>query len=248
MHRFFVEPMILQGDLVELPAVTAHQVRNVLRMGPGDRLLLLDNLGWQVEAELVEVTRRRVTVRLLERQPASGEPQLKLTLYQSLLKKDNFEWVLQKGTELGVSRFVPLLTERTVVGEQTLKPNKLARWRRILIEAAEQCCRARIPQLAPAQTFADALADPARLEYALIPALVAETHLLEVVNGRSPLPNTLALFIGPEGGFSPAEIEQAQTHGLIPVSLGPYTLRAETAALAAATLIVQYSQFVIRNS
>jgi 16S rRNA (uracil1498-N3)-methyltransferase len=240
MHRFFVEPIILQGDVVELPAVTAHQVRNVLRMGPGDRLLLLDNLGWQVGAELVEVTRRRVTVRLLEREPVSGEPEMKLTLYQSLLKKDNFEWVLQKGTELGVSRFVPLLTERTVVGEQTLQPNKLARWRRILTEAAEQCCRARIPQLAPAQTFAQALVDPDRPELALIPALVAETHMLEVVNGRSPLSNPIALFIGPEGGFSPAEIEQAQAHGLIPVSLGPRTLRAETAALAATILVIGY--------
>jgi 16S rRNA (uracil1498-N3)-methyltransferase len=240
MHRFFVEPTLLQGDLVELPAVTAHQVRNVLRMGPGDRLLLLDNLGWQVEAELVQVTRHRLSVRLMGRQPAAGEPDLKLTLYQSLLKKDNFEWVLQKGTELGVSRFVPLFTERTVVGEQTLKPNKLARWRRILTEAAEQCCRARIPQLAPAQTFAQALVDPDRPELALIPALLAETHLLEVVNGRSPLPNPIALFIGPEGGFSPAEIEQAQAHGLIPVSLGSLTLRAETAALAATVLVIGY--------
>jgi 16S rRNA (uracil1498-N3)-methyltransferase len=247
MHRFFVEPTILQGDVVELPAETAHQVRNVLRMGPGDRLLLLDNLGWQVGAELAEVTRRRVTVRLLDREPASGEPELKLTLYQSLLKKDNFEWVLQKGTELGVSRFVPLLTERTVVGEQTLKPNKLARWRRILTEAAEQCCRARIPQLAPAQTLAQALTDPNPPEYALIPTLLAETHMLKVVNGRFSLPNPIALFIGPEGGFSPAEIEQAQTHGLIPVSLGPRTLRAETAALAATTLIMANWQLTIDN-
>jgi 16S rRNA (uracil1498-N3)-methyltransferase len=93
-----------------------------LRLGPGDRLLLLDNLGWQVEAELVEVTRRRVTVRLLGREPAAGEPELELALYQSLLKKDNFEWVLQKGTELGVSRFVPLLTERTVVANRRSSP------------------------------------------------------------------------------------------------------------------------------
>jgi 16S rRNA (uracil1498-N3)-methyltransferase len=247
MHRFFVEPMILQGDLVELPAETAHQVRNVLRLGPGNRLLLLDNLGWQVEAELVEVTRRRVTVRLLVREPAAGEPELELALYQSLLKKDNFEWVLQKGTELGVSRFVPLLTERTVIGEQALKPNKLARWQRILTEAAEQCRRARIPQLAPVQTFAEALADSDRSQYALIPALVAETHLLEVVNGRSPQPTRIALFIGPEGGFSPAEIEQAQAHGLTPVSLGPRTLRAETAALAATTLIMANWQLTIDN-
>ena len=247
MHRFFVKPTILQGSVVELPHDTAHQVRNVLRLGPGDRLLLLDNLGWQVEAELVEVTRRQVSVRLLEREPAAGEPEQKLILYQSLLKKDNFEWVLQKGTELGVSRFVPLFTERTVMAEQALKPNKLARWQRILTEAAEQCRRARIPEMAPAQTFAEALADPTRPELTLIPALVAETYLLEVVNGRFPLPNAIALFIGPEGGFSPAEIEQAQTHGLIPVSLGPRTLRAETAALATTTLIMQHSQFIIHH-
>jgi 16S rRNA (uracil1498-N3)-methyltransferase len=156
--------------------------------------------------------------------------------------------VLQKGAELGVSRFVPLLTERTIVNERAIKPNKLARWQRILTEAAEQCRRARIPQLAPAQTLAEALADPVRPELALIPALVAETHLLAVVNGRSPLPTPIALFIGPEGGFSPAEIEQAQAHGIIPVSLGPRTLRAETAALAATTLIMQHAPFIIRNS
>jgi 16S rRNA (uracil1498-N3)-methyltransferase len=240
MHRFFVEPNLLQGEIVELPPETAHQVRTVLRMGAGDRLLLLDNLGEQMEAELTAVTRRQVTVRLITRQPAAGEPQLKLTLYQSLLKKDNFEWVLQKGTELGVSRFVPLLTERTIVSERAIKPNKLARWQRILTEAAEQCRRARIPELAPAQTFAEALAVPARPPFALIPAMGAATGLLEVLNGRSPLPNPIALFIGPEGGFSPEEISQAQAQGLIPVSLGPRTLRAETAALAAVTLVVGY--------
>lgn len=235
MHRFFVEPTLLQGDLAELPAETAHQVRNVLRMGPGDRLLLLDNQGWQVEAELVEATRRQVAVRLLERSPAFGEPTRHVTLYQSLLKKDNFEWVLQKGTELGISRFVPLITERTVISERTLKPTKLARWQRILTEAAEQCRRARIPQLVPAQTFAEALASQPPDTLCLIPALSATTPLTTLL---ADLPTHTALFIGPEGGFSPAEVSQAQANGLLAVTLGPRTLRAETAAVAAAALLL----------
>jgi 16S rRNA (uracil1498-N3)-methyltransferase len=239
MHRFFVEPSFLQGDLAELPADTAHQVRNVLRMGPGDRLLLLDNLGWQVEAELAKVTRRQVMVRLLERRPAAGEPGLSLTLYQSLLKKDNFEWVLQKGTELGISRFVPLITERTVVSERTLKPTKLARWQRILAEAAEQCRRARIPQLAPAQTFAEALASQPPDTLGLIPALSATASLTTLL---ADLPSRIALFIGPEGGFSPTEVGQAQANGLLAVTLGPRTLRAETAAIAAAALLLLHEQ------
>ena len=238
MHRFFIDPTLFQKNTIELPADIAHQVRNVLRMQPGDHLILLNNLGQQAEAELVELSRRQVIVHCLHRQPATGESTSSVTLYQSLLKKDNFEWVLQKGTELGISRFVPLLTERTVVGDHMLKPNKLARWQRILTEAAEQCGRAYIPDLAPAQSLSEVLAkQPVGDGLGLIPTLLATTPLLTVLNGRLPLPPHITLFIGPEGGFSPTEIEQAEANGLIAVSLGPRTLRAETAAIAAATLI-----------
>ncbi len=230
MHRFFVLPFA--DDQVVFSPEQAHQITAVLRMKSGATLIVLDNTGWEYVAELVVVDRKRATAVVRQKRPSTNEPALQITLYQSGLKRDNFEWVLQKGTELGVSRFVPLITERTVAR----LPKKFGRWQRILTEAAEQSRRGRIPDLAGSVTFADAVSQLPDGETAVIPWVGADKGGLgDVLMGDV---TAVALFIGPEGGFTPEEIALAQQRGVQPVTLGKRTLRSETAALAATAVIM----------
>ena len=243
-HRFFVPPETLSdGERVCLPSDLSRQVRTVLRLRPGARVVLLDGVGQEYLAELVALNGEQVVARVLERRPAAGEPRLHLTLYAALLKGQHLEWVLQKGTELGVCAFVPILTSRTVVRDEGRARKKRARWERILREAAEQCRRGRVPDLADPLSFADACrAAVADHDQAYLPCMEETEGALGTVAAAAAggaLPLRAALLIGPEGGFDEAEVRLARDCGIRPVSLGPRTLRAETAALVAATILME---------
>lgn len=230
MHYFFVQD--IRDGQAHFSAEQSHQISRVLRLALGERLVVLDNAGWQYAAELTEVGRRATAV-LHHKSPAANEPALHLTLYQALLKRDNFEWALQKGTEIGVSRFVPLLTARTIAQP----PHKPERWERILTEAAEQCRRGRIPDLAAPLRLADAWDEVARADIALLPYEGAgDLTLKAALAGKQP--RSVALFIGPEGGWTEEEVENGRSRGIIPVTLGSRILRAETAAIISAALIM----------
>src|SRR3954467_4543569 len=151
-YRFFVDAASFQGrDVAIEDAELAHQIGTVLRLRAGDRVLLLDNSGWQYVVALSGVERDRVAGTVERKELAGGEPRTKLTLYVALLRSERFEWVLQKGTELGVSAFVPLICERSTIADaDELSANKLERWNRIVREAAEQSRRGKLPRLAPA--------------------------------------------------------------------------------------------------
>jgi len=260
VDRFFVSPAVLQIQPVVLTGEQAHQVRRVLRLRPGERVMLLDNLGSAYDAVLLGYGQEDARFRIEGQRLASGEPATHLTLFQAALKGERFEWVLQKGTEIGASRFVPVICERNVVDDRRAVDGKRERWQRIIQEAAEQSGRARLPELAPSMQFADAVRSgsastapkgsasgetpPETTTIRLIPW----EGLRDAGQGR-PLREALAgcnlrvgtrieIFIGPEGGFSKAEIELAQNHQILPVSLGPRILRAETAGVVAAATIM----------
>ena len=231
VHRFFVPGPLAGGD-VALPAQITRQATAVLRLRTGEPVVVFDGSGGEWTAEL-RVSGRTATARLLEERFPAREPEVHVTLAQAVLKADRFEWVLQKGTELGVGAFHPLLTRRTVAGGA----GRLDRWRRIVIEAAEQCGRCRVPDVSPPRALGDVLARPGpavllwegerRRPFAA--ALAAALAL-------APAGGGVRLLVGPEGGFEPDEVRAALAAGAIPASLGPRILRAETAALAAATL------------
>jgi 16S rRNA (uracil1498-N3)-methyltransferase len=237
VHRFFVPADSFQGEQVLLPDPAAHQVRNVLRLQPGDTVAVFDGGGWEWEIRLIEVSRAGVSGQALGKRPNRAEPRLALTLYQCLLKKDNFEWVLQKGTELGVSRFVPAISRRTVKRGSDRGTAQGTRWQRIVTEAAEQSGRGIVPAIDAPLDFAQAVVESARADLALI-AWEQEhsTNLRAVLAGQHPL--SVALMVGPEGGFAPEEVALAAGYGVQPVTLGPRLLRAETAAVALAALIL----------
>lgn len=243
--RFVVPAELLAAGEVELPPEVAHQARDVLRLQPGDALTLLDGAGQQCTATLIEVGRRRVLARLgAPRAATPTEPAIRLVLYQGMLKAARFEWVLQKGTELGVAAFVPLLSERAVAGSEATGAARRTRWRRLLEEATEQCGGTRVPHLAEPAALPDALAALPTATLALIPwegervRSLRAAVLAHLETAAAPV-GEAHLFIGPEGGFSTGEITLASRHGAIPVTLGPRILRAETAALAASVLLLE---------
>src|SRR6266704_4003497 len=165
MHRFFVAPALLAhpattgNPLITLPDRLAHQVRDVLRLGIGEHLVLLDNSGDEVLASVTKSNRASVEVQVLDRRAGKSESPVRIILCQGLLKSARFEWILEKGTELGVSTFVPTLCRRSMAGLENLGSSKLQRWQHIIQEAAEQCGRARLPELLPIRPLTHALHD-----------------------------------------------------------------------------------------
>ncbi len=234
MHRFFISPEQIGGPHVLFRDNQARQMRDVLRLRPGDAVIALDNTGQAYRVRLEHLSRERTDGVIEAQAPAGGEPATRLTLYQTLLKREKFEWVLQKGTEIGVVCFAPVISRRALVREAPA--DKLDRWRRIIVEAAEQSGRGRLPELRPPAALEDALQDSPNYAKAMIPWEAAERGDIRAVLAGLPPAPAVALFIGPEGGFDPAEIELAQVAGVAPVTLGPRILRTETAALVATAL------------
>jgi len=235
-HRFFIPANWIEPPTVQLQGQTARQIKSVLRLKPGDEIVVLDNSGTEWRVTLTDIGNDAVTARIVEQQPAQGEPMLQLTLYQGTIKGQKFEWVLQKGTELGVSRFVPTICRRSVVNDGEALAKKRDRWQRIIQEAAEQSGRGILPRLEPAMPLAEALQQAAS---SALPILLweAEHHLALKDVLLEVAPDTIALFIGPEGGFTPDEAALARRTGCHIVTLGPRILRAETAGLAACSAI-----------
>lgn len=237
-YRFFVPPEVVQDDTIRInDAALARQLSRVLRLQNGDRVLLLDGVGTVCTVVLTTLARDQVIGQVVERSAAGGEALYNLTLYPALLRAERFEWLLQKGVELGVQAFVPVACARSLSADRA-DERKLARWRRIMQEAAEQACRGRLPDLHPPQTFAQACTAAAHADLALLLWEGTAPALREIIQDRPTPPVSIAVVSGPEGGITPDEWEQATAHGLLPVSLGPRILRAETAPLAAAAAFV----------
>jgi len=243
MHRFFIPAEWISEGQVTLTEDVAHQVRHVLRMRVGDRLLILDDSGWEREVELSRVAQHVVLGHVVEERLAAGEPRTRISLYQGVLKAQKFEWVLQKGTELGLVEFIPVVCDRSLVGDLEDVDRKLGRWGRIIREAAEQSGRGRLPLLRPAMLFAQGCQRAMRSGgLALVPWEEEKSTSLKSAltpgGEEGERPFSMSLFVGPEGGFTPDEIEAARRYGVQTVSLGPRILRAETAGIVAASAIL----------
>lgn len=231
-YRFFVPPASFSGDTVRVAdAELARQISRVLRLGPGDHVLLLDGLGDAYEVELTELGRDLVMGRVLCCKHAA-EPAIDLSIYLALLRPERFEWVLQKGTELGVRHFVPVQFARSRVSDRA-DEHKAERWRKIIREAAEQSCRGRLPELGTPLSFTDACLSARSAQLPLILWEGQAPPMRDLLRRPSAPPTSVAILSGPEGGITQEELTFASSHGMLPVSLGAQTLRAETAPIAA---------------
>jgi 16S rRNA (uracil1498-N3)-methyltransferase len=244
MHRFFIAThgrrIIVPGEVVSLPEKVAHQVRDVLHLAVGEQLVLLDNSGDELVSIIVRSSRSEVEVEVLERRMGKSESPVHIVLCQGMLKSARFEWLLEKGTELGVSTFAPVVCHRSMSGLESAGSAKLQRWQRIIQEATEQCGRARLPELLPIRSLTHVLNDMPSGDLAIMPWEEArEASLRDALRSirpkgcqDTPTTMTVVLFIGPEGGLTAEEVRFAQSHGVQAVTLGQRILRAETAALA----------------
>ena len=223
VHRFFVEPADISGDRFPIPAAIEHQVVRVLRLRDGDEVVLLDGRGTQAHCRLDA----EGSLTVLDRREASGEPRHRLTICQALLKGDSLERVVQQGTELGVAGFRLFVSERCVVRQLSL--SRLQRLRTIARESAEQSERGAVPAVQAPVPLADVLDSDAVLLFERTSD--AEPRLAALEPPRS-------VVIGPEGGFSPAEVEAASRAGARIAGLGPRILRSESVAIAAAVVVL----------
>jgi 16S rRNA (uracil1498-N3)-methyltransferase len=217
-----------------LEALSCWQAR------PGEILTLVDPEGTAYRVRILSLEASCAACVPFERLPMPTESPLSLQVYQSLPDRERFELVLQKLVELGVDRIVPIETQRSLtLAERDAAQKKSHRWPDVILRAARQCRRAMLPELLPVHSFADALAGAAAAELKLL--LYEGENLWTLTEGFGSFkPRSVALVIGPEGGFAAEEALQAQDAGFLPVRLGPRILRTETAAIVATALVQSY--------
>lgn len=236
--RFYVGEKLGNGSDVRLPPDAAHHAARVLRLDPGDPIVLFDGRGGEFEAKITRMERGDVHAKTGAHRETERESGLEIVLVQGLSSGERMDFTLQKAVELGIASIQPVAMERSVVklrDERALR--RVEHWQNLVIAACEQCGRNRVPAVAPLLNFGewaagiDAAAADDELRLLLSP--LAPASLRE----RGKPPGRIVLMAGPEGGLAPAEVQVAQARGFAPVRLGPRILRTETAALAALAAI-----------
>jgi 16S rRNA (uracil1498-N3)-methyltransferase len=232
-HRFLAPDATAAGRVVELPAGEAAHLARVLRLGTGDRVVVFDGRGRQFAAT-VETVKPAVRVRLAEAVAAAPEPRVRLTLVQAVLKGDGMDGVVRDAVMLGAATIQPVVSTRTEVTVQTLhRGRRIERWERVALASVKQCGRALVPDIGEPLAMEAALGsvDVAQRLILVEPSASAERR--PSLAAAAPAPVSAALLVGPEGGWTPGELEAAATHGWVPLTLGGRTLRADAAAIVA---------------
>jgi 16S rRNA (uracil1498-N3)-methyltransferase len=241
MQRYIVPPEAFRGRTVVVEGDDAFHLSRVMRMRPGDRIVVCDGNGREATAVLTRVAPDRAEAEAEELRPSAGEPAWTVVIAQSLPKGDKMELIIQKGTEIGAAAFVPFRSERVIVqydGKQEAK--RLERWRRIAKEAAEQAHRGRLPEVSGVASWRELLASFDKYDDVYFcyerqggePSAGLRTLVRETMSRIPDRPLKLLVVVGPEGGFTEREAAEAEAAGARPVGLGSRILRTETAALA----------------
>ena len=234
-HRFYAPLSSFAGASVRLDADEAHHLTRVLRLGSGARVFVFDGEGGEYECEVARVFKHEVELNPLRRLDDAVESPLQLTLAQALIKGDKFDWVIQKATELGVTRIVPLVTDHADIKRAEERAGqRLQRWRRISLEALKQCGRQRLVEICEPAPFDDFCGSAARGACLIFSERGGES--LAEVSAKLRDVAQLSLCVAPEGGWSERELRRAASWGFTPVSLGSRILRTETAAITTISL------------
>ncbi|MEK6806460.1 MAG: 16S rRNA (uracil(1498)-N(3))-methyltransferase [Pseudomonadota bacterium] len=231
--RIYLDQPLATDERIALPEAAFRHLVQVLRLAAGESLVLFNGRGGEYEATLETVGKRDAQVRVGAHRTVDRESALRITLAQGISKGERMDWCVQKATETGVARIVPLVTEHCVVKLDAERwTRKHEHWQGVATSAAEQSGRTRVPAIEPVAAFSAYLKHvPAgALKVILDPDV--ESTLADIKPARD-----IVLLIGPEGGFSPAELQQAQQAGFTPLRLGPRILRTETAATVAMTVL-----------
>jgi 16S rRNA (uracil1498-N3)-methyltransferase len=261
LTRVYVDSPVAAGKRVVVEGSAANHIARVLRLRSGDSLTVFDGSGGEFGARIEEFRKEAVVVAVEEHRPLDRESPLPLTLVQGISRGERMDWIIQKATELGASRIVPVFTKRSVVRlDEKQAERKLQHWRAITVAACEQCGRNRIPDLAAPVDFFDMLTGDSSArpdsagrpdstghpDPAGHPDSTGATRLLLSPTGDLRIDDLqdvgkgITVLIGPEGGLEDVEQEAAIAAGFKAVRLGPRVLRTETAAIAALTIIQRY--------
>ena len=241
MRRFFVEKIVSTADFLSIAGKEARHIVNVLRMKKGETLIIMDGKGQLFESTIEALDYKEVKVKITKSIPPLPSPPIEIRLGQALIKSNSMDYLIQKTTELGINSIHLFHSERAVI---RLKPahltNKTDRWMEIMKSACKQCGRATLPNLNPPLPFETLLKNTP--DKKTLKILVWEnedrTDLKKLLRSMSPLPHIFAI-VGPEGGFTPDEIDLAREAGFHIISLVNRVLRAETAAISLIS-IIQY--------
>jgi 16S rRNA (uracil1498-N3)-methyltransferase len=229
---FYAAPAQVAGDEVHLIGDEHEHCSRVLHKAPGDTLTVVDGEGHALDGVIVAVEKQRTRIRITQRRENVGEPRARLTLAQAVPKGNRFDWLIEKGTEIGVSAFIPLRCERS---EMPTSEAKRERWQRLALAAMKQSCRSVLPSVESEKSFVEVCAAAGAYDFAVL-AQEGATLLQEILTPYRMRPVRGLLLIGPEGGFSETELAKASAAAIPFFSMGPRRLRAETAGLVAATL------------
>lgn len=240
MYRFFVDRQQIADGRAVITGEDVRHIRSVLRMRPGEQILIACGDEWEYTCEIEQLSETEVTARVLDAQKPGKELLSHITLFQCLPKGDKMETVIQKAVELGAYALVPVVSRRCVVKlDPKRAAGKVNRWNNVAASAAKQSKRLIVPEVKPVCSFRDALQAAKAMDIRLIPYENQEgmEETRKIFSSIRP-GDSVAVMIGPEGGFEPSEIEEAKTAGFYPVTLGKRILRTETAGMTILSILM----------
>jgi 16S rRNA (uracil1498-N3)-methyltransferase len=234
MHHFFIDPDLIQGEIALVTGPEAHHLRKVLRLEEGDQIRLFDGRGLILEAVIAKITRDRVEAMITTRRSATSAP-TRVQISQALLKGNKMDLLIQKANELGIDVLEPFISARCE--NKSLNQERGLRWQRMILESCKQCGRP-VPMACWSEINFSAMLKKGEDNLKIIFwEQEQEVTLSRLFTDQRQKITSVRAIIGPEGGFTAEEIDQAVAAGFLPVSLGRRTLRAETASLAAMAIL-----------
>ncbi len=239
MHRFFIESRNMSGSRAVITGNDAHHIRDVLRLGIGDEICVSTGDEWEYICEISTIAKDEVDAIVVDTMKPGRELPSRITLYQCLPKKDKFEWIIQKAVELGAYRIVPVRSARVIVQLDAKKEAaRISRWNAVAESAAKQSRRMFVPEVSGVLSFEEALRSAKEDAVRLIPYEKSEgmDRTRELIGAITP-GQSVAVVIGPEGGFEEKEIALAKQYGFEPISLGKRILRTETAGMSVLSVL-----------
>lgn len=239
MHRFFIDSNSFSNNSITITGEDVQHISKVLRLRNGDEITLCDQKGMDYQVKIESISKESVITTIINSYKSKGEAIIQTVLYQGIPKSTKMDDIIQKCTELGINKVVPVVTSRTVVKLETEKDErkKVERWSKIAEEASKQSRRGVIPIISMPMSLSEALIDAQNSDIIIMPyELEQNTNIKKAI--KSQAAKSIAIFIGPEGGFDASEVTEATRNNVIPVTLGSRILRTETAGVAALTCVM----------
>ena len=237
---FYSRPENIKKDNLKITGEEKKHIVSVLRYKEGDSIDVVNGRGHIYRVRITDISKSEIQCKIVSRKPGENEPEIDLSLAQSLCKGHKMDWLIEKATEIGVRSVIPLLTERAVVklGDSKKERTKIDRWRKIATASMKQSLRAFLPDIKPVIHLKRLLPEIRKYDLTLVGSLAADAKNLRDIRQLKKSPKNILAIVGPEAGFSNEELNQLKSAGAIPVSLSKRRLRTETAGIVLSSLVL----------